>query len=262
MNRFRVLFAVFAFAATTLVQAQTSADKFIDFRVAPALGFRVMGNVNIPSSYKGTRSDFLDSLKKADRPGQSLNFGVQYLFKQNAFDALSFGLSYTTLSFRRVRENLKIGDLIHPDVGYIIGVIQAANLKVKYDYRYSYLEASMLWHKSAEGYKKKKELDLWWVYGFSPAVLIRDNVHIFTEGFTMNGSNQFNVKDKEATPFRFNVYGQAAFRVQTYLYKKVHGLFQPRLRVPLLPSSTGSQTVWIPQFSIDLGLVYLIDDKR
>ncbi len=243
------------------LHAQKGSDNFINISIGPALGFRILGNAKVPSDYRGTSTNFRDSLNKSDRPGQSFNFGIQYFNKKNAFDGLAIGLSYTTLTFRRISEDLQLGDRIHPKVGvgYLTGLVQAANLRIKYDYRYRYAEASMLWHRSAEGYGNKKEWDMWYFFGFSPAVLVRDRVHVFTEGFSIDGKNTFDVKDDNVTPVVFNVFGQVGFRAHYYMYKNLHGLIQPRFRLPILPSSGGAQTVWIPQLSLDLGLVFLLD---
>jgi hypothetical protein len=243
------------------IAAQTS-DHFLDVTFSPSLGFRVLGDYKVPSTWTKSRVQFRDSLYKADRPGQSMNFGIQYMTKKNSFSAFSLGLSYTSLVFRRVRENLQISDLVHPDVGYVTGVIQAANLRVKYDYRYRYVEASMLWYQSAEGYKNLKDLDLWYFIGFSPAILVRDRVHIFTEGFTMpNGKDVFNVKDKDIRGVVANCFGQAGMRIDYNMYRRIHALIQPRFRLPLLPSSQGMQTIWIPQASLDLGLIFYLDEE-
>ncbi len=252
---------IIVFTANVLL-GQRGSDRYLTFSAAPALGFRILGDVKVPSTYKAGKVEFRDSLNKADRPGQSMNFGIQYFTKKNAFDAFSIGISYTTLTYRRVAENLKLGDWIHPQVGYITGLVQAANLSVRYDYRYRYIEAPILWHKSAEGYGNLKEFDMWYFFGFAPAVMVQDRVHIFTQGFTAQGTNTFDIKDEQVTPVRFNVFAQAGFRADYYMYKNIHGLLQPRFRMPVLPSSGGTQTVWIPQLSLDLGLIFLLDKDR
>lgn len=266
MNK-RILFLlhlIVFFGGQQCLNAQKVSDRYLSISMAPALGFRILGNAKVPTDYRGTATTYRDSLNKSDGPGQSFNFGVQYFTKKNAFEGLALGLSYTTLTFRRISEDLQLGDRIHPKVGvgYLTGLVQAANLRVKYDYRYRYAEASMLWHFSAEGYGNKKEWDLWYFVGFSPAVLIRDRVHVFTEGFSIDGENTFDVKDDNVTPVVFNVFAQAGFRAHYYMYKNIHGLLQPRFRMPFLPSSGGTQTVWIPQLSLDLGLVFLLDKDR
>jgi hypothetical protein len=246
------------FAAPIFLVAQKKTEKFLDISISPALGFGIPGDIKPPANYKGTVKDFSDSINKASRPGQNFNFGISYFQKKNAFEGVSFGLSYTTLSFRRVVENLKIGDWIHPQVGYITGVIQAANLRVKYDFRYHYIEGSVLWYSSAEGYGNIKDLDLWFFGGFAPAVLLRDNLHIFTEGFTMNGTNTFDVRDKDITPTTFNLFGIGGLRADYMMFKKTHALLQPKIRIPVLPSTGGSQTYWIPQIGVDIGFIFLL----
>jgi len=261
-KRITFLFAICLITALQPAFSQRNGDTYFDVSVSPSLGFQILGGIKLPQKYSGSESTYRDSISKISHPGQSMNFGVQYFSKKNAFNAFSIGLSYTTLTFRRTQQNLILGDMIHPKVGIVSGLIQAANLTVKHDFRYKYIEVPLLWHKSAEGYGNLKEFDIWYFGGFAPAVLVRDRVHIFTEGFTTNGTNTFNVKDDDITPVRFNIIGQAGIRADYYMYKNLHGLLQPRIRVPLLPSTGGIQSVWIPQLSVDLGLIFLLDKTK
>lgn len=250
------------FGCTYALSAQGRDEKFFDITVSPSLGFRILGKHTVPTSYKGTKLQFKDSLNKADRPGQTVNFGIQYTTKRNAFKAFSIGLSYTDFTFRRVANDLKIGYEIHPKVGIIAGVIQAGFLEVHYDFHYRYIELPLMWHKSAEGYGNFRDFDLWYSYGIAPALLINDKTNIKLVGFTLNGSNNFQVKDSLISGMPFNMVAQVGFRSQYHMYKKLYGLVQPRLRVPLLPSSKGAQQVWTPQFSLDIGLVFVLGKEK
>lgn len=253
----------FAFNANnTDAQRRSKNDQYLDVSISPSIGFRVLGSYLVPSTYKGTKIKYGDSLNKADRPGQSFNLGLQYTVKNAAFSALSIGLSYTTLTFRRVAQDMKIGYEIHPKVGIIAGVIQAGYLQVDYDFKYHYIEAPVLWNKSAEGYGNYRDFDIWYTLGVAPAVLVRNRTNITLEGFTLDGKNKFSVKDSLITGVPVNIIGHVGFRAQYHMYDKMYALIQPRLRVPLLPSSSGIQTVWIPQFSLDLGLVFMLNQDK
>lgn len=244
------------------LSAQSTSDHYLDVSVSPSAGFRILGAFNMPANYRGGKTNFRDSLQKTDRPGQSMNFGIQYTTRQNAFISFSFGLSYTTLTFRRTRENLQLGDEIHPKIGYITGFIQAAELKIKEDFRYHYAEVPLLWQKSVDKYNKFQDVDLFIFGGFAPAFCVADKVKIFTQGFTAQGKNTFYIRDDEIRPFRYNLIAQGGMRMHYAMYKKVHGLLQPRLRLPLLPSTRGAQSIWVPQLSLDLGLVFLLDKDK
>lgn len=257
--RIKLIFTLIACSAGTVLAQNSRTDNTFDVTVSPSFGFRVLGKANPPSSYKGTTEEFRDSLNKADRPGQSLNFGIQYMTKKSAFKAFSVGLSYTDMTFRRRVDNLTIGYDVHPDVGVIAGVIQAGQLRIKYDYHYRHIEIPLLWYKSAEGYSNLRDFDLWYFGGIAPAYMFGDVLRIRTEGFTLNGTNYWAVQDKDVTGNSFNVIAHAGFRSQYHMYKGLHGLVAPHLRIPLLPSSGGAQSFWIPQLSLDLGLVFLLD---
>lgn len=235
----------------------------LEFHVSPSLGFRILSSFRMPSNYNGSELTFKDSLNKADRPGQNLNFGLMFTRQKNVLEGISYGISYTTLSFRRVISNVKLGTEIHPKVGYVAGLVGAGFLEIHQDFRYQYLEGSMLWHRSAEGLGRNlKEFNLWYVFGFSPAVLLRDRVLVRTIGFTnQEGKDRFLVKDDNITGFQANVFLQGAYRVEYNMFPKTNAVLQPRLRVPLLPSSRGDQSFFIPQFSLDVGLIFKLSGE-
>lgn len=264
MNRLYIIIVLcfLVVAHKTQAQGRSKSEKFLDVSISPSLGFRVLGGFKVPASYKGTQFTYKDSLNKADRPAQTLNFGLQYTVKKTAFSALSIGLSYTTLSFRRVAQDMKIGYVVHPQVGIIAGVIQAGYLQVNYDFKYHYLEVPVLWNKSAEGYGNYRDFDFWYTLGVAPAVLLRNRTDIHLVGFTLNGKSTYSVKDSSITGVPVNMIAHVGFRAQYHMYKNLYGLIQPRARIPLLPSSAGTQTMWCPQLSLDLGLVFVLSRDK
>lgn len=243
----------FAFA-----QRSGKKEKFLEATVSPNIGLRFMGNYNMPSNYYATNDVFRDSLRKADRPGQSLNFGIQYLIKKNAYSQFSVGLTYVNKTFKRVRTKIGVGDVIHPDIGIVAGLIQAGILQVDYNFNYKYIEGSMLWHKNVAGNKKSKESDFWVYGGFAPSFLISDKMKIKTVGFTIDGKNNHYVSNPQFKSFNFNVDARVGFRLEQFLFKGLKGLVQPNFRMPILPAFHEAQTIWIPQLGLDVGISYKI----
>ncbi len=238
-------------------------DDYLEAWVAPALGFKAFVGLKPPSSYKGDKNTYRDSLNKMDRPGQMLNFGAAWFMKRNALDAFSLGLSYTSLGWQRYRENLQIGDEIYPDssVGNVAGLIQKSSLDVEYNYRFRHIAVDLIWYTSGKAFANR-DVSSWFVYGFSPAVLIRQNIIINTIGFTQNGQTQFKVKDRDNKGMPANIFLVTGYRFDVKTWARTNVLVQPMLRVPLLPSSTGQQSVWLPQLSVNFGLVYALGKKK
>ncbi|MBL7813119.1 MAG: hypothetical protein JNL57_12930 [Bacteroidetes bacterium] len=259
---------ILALPAVAFGQRRISTKRSLDISVGPAAGYRFLTAVEIPGDYRGLKTDFMDSLRKADRPGQTLNFYAQFVKQKNAFQAISFGLGYTTLGFRRVWDNIKVGDEIHKDLGVVANFVQAGPLAARYEYRYRYIEAAILWHWNAAGYQKLKDVELWYVGGFAPAFLWRDKMGIRTQGFQLEElstgeiKNTFQVTDHGNTGIKPNVFLHGALRCDVNMFKSMHALLQPHLRVPLLPSSRGYQSAWIPQFGVDLGLVIKLNQEK
>jgi hypothetical protein len=247
------------------VCAQRSKDEqTLHVYVAPNLGFRLMTGFKTPERYYAAGSVFRDSLNKADRPGQNLNFGVAYTRKKNALEAVSLGLGYTTVGFRRINTDIKIGSVIHPKIGVVPNLVGSGNLQINQDFRYHYLEFSWLKTKSAEGYSRNlREFDLWWMYGLSAGALIRDRVMVETVGFShSNGESRIAVKDDDLRGFPANLWLNAGYKADYIMFKKTNAFLQGRLRVPLLPSATGTQTLFMPQLSLEAGLIFKLNEEK
>lgn len=232
--------------------------------VAPNLGFRLMTGITPPSRYYASNTVFRDSLNKADRPGQNLNIGVAYTRKKNALEAVSMGIGYTTVGFRRAITSVKLGDTIHPKIGIVAGLVGSGHLQINQDFRYHYLEFSYLKTKSAEGYSRNlKEFDLWWTYGLSAGVLVRDRVMVETLGFSYsNGESRIAVKDDALRGFPANMWLNVGYKADYIMFKKTNAFVHGRLRVPLLPSATGAQTIFLPQLGIEAGLIFKLNEEK
>ena len=232
--------------------------------VAPNLGFRLMTGITPPSRYYASNMVFRDSLNKEDRPGQNLNIGVAYTRKKNALEAVSMGIGYTTVGFRRAITSVKLGDTIHPKIGIVAGLVGSGHLQINQDFRYHYLEFSYLKTKSAEGYSRNlKEFDLWWTYGLSAGVLVRDRVMVETLGFShSNGESRIAVKDDALRGFPANMWLNVGSKADYIMFKKTNAFVHGRLRVPLLPSATGAQTIFLPQLGIEAGLIFKLNEEK
>lgn len=257
-NAFKYLLTAVLFMTALNSQAQRSGKttRFVDFTVSPSLGLRVLANYKTPDNYYSTPDHFHDSLKKADRPGQSINLGVAYVLKKDNYNQITFGLSYVHKSFQRVRTPINVGDVIHKDVGVVAGIVQAGILEVQYNFNYKYLEGSMLWHSNLSTGRKLKDMDIWVFGGFAPNVLISDKMKIKSVGFTLDGKNTHWVYNPEFKAYKVNLDLRTGLRIEQMIYKTLNGIVQPGFRMPVLPAFHGAQTVWIPQLSLDVGLSF------
>lgn len=247
------------------VNAQRSKDEQnLHVYVAPNLGFRLMTGYKLPANYHASGMVLRDSLNKLDRPGQNLNFGVAYTHKKNALEAVSIGIGYSTFGFRRAITSVKLGDTIHPKIGIVAGLVGSGHLQINQDFRYHYLEFSYLKTKSAEGYSRNlKEFDLWWTYGLSAGILVRDRVMVEMLGFSYsNGESRISVKDDALRGFPANLWLNGGYKADYVMFKKTNAFVHGRLRVPLLPSATGAQTIFLPQFSLEAGLIFKLNEEK
>jgi hypothetical protein len=246
-------------------KAQRSKDEQnLHVFIAPNLGFRLMTGFSVPERYSANKTVFRDSLNKADRPGQNMNFGVAYIRKKNALEAVSIGIGYTTVGFRRVIDGVKIGTDIHPKIGVVPNLAGSGNMQINQDFRYHYLEFSYLKTKSAEGYSRNlKEFDLWWTYGLSAGALLRDRVMVETIGFShSNGESRIAVQDDNLKGFPVNMWLNVGYKADYTMFKKTNAFVHGRLRLPLLPSATGVQTIFLPQLGIEAGLIFKLNEEK
>lgn len=246
-------------------KAQRNKDEQnLHVYIAPNLGFRLMTDCKVPEKYYASDMVFRDSLNKGDRPGQNLNFGVAYSRKKNALEAISMGLAYTTIGFRRSITQVHLGDTIHPKIGIVAGLVGSGHLQINQDFRYHYLEFSYLKTKSAEGYRHNfKEFDLWWTYGLSAGALVRDRVMVETLGFShSNGESRISVKDDYLQGFPANIWINLGYKADYIMFKKTNAFVHTRLRIPLLPSATGAQTIFLPQLGMEAGLIFKLNEEK
>jgi len=245
--------------------AQRNKDEqTLSVYIAPNLGFRVMTGFKPPEKYYASKSFFKDSLNSADRPGQNINLGIAYTRKKNALESVTMGLGYTSVGFRRAITQVRLGDTIHPKIGIVAGLVGSGHLQINQDFRYHYLEFSYLKAQSAEGYSRNlKDFDLWWTYGLSAGVLVRDRVMVETLGFSHNnGDSRIAVQDDALKGFPANIWLNAGYKADYIMFKKTNAFIHGRLRVPLLPSATGAQTVFIPQLGLEAGLIFKLTEEK
>lgn len=248
---------------STLLGQKPGQKNYFEVGVAPSIGFKIMGKADPPKDYYGSVTQFRDSLSKADKPGQSLGFSVKYYVAKNAGQAFSIGLNYTDLTFRRVLNNPKLGDIIHPDPELIVaGLIQTGSLSVNYDFHWRYLEVPVLWYKSIERTGNFRDMDVFAYGGFSLAGLIQHRVAIKTIGFTVQEKDRYSFSNSGFKSMPVNVSAMAGLRVQYYMFKKWHAYLEPRFQVPLLPVATEMQMVWIPQLRLEAGFSFPLYDVR
>jgi hypothetical protein len=260
-NRIAVVLILLLALPARAQRREKGDDASVDVFVSPSLGMRIITNYKVPAGFASNNFVFRDSLNRADCPGQNLSFGINYTRKKNALQGVSLGLGYTTLGFQRVIDNVELGSDIHPKVGYVAGLVGSGNLRINHHFRYHYIEASWLQIKSAEGYSRNlKEFDIWYMYGLSAAAMVRDRVVVETIGFTHDGKSQFSVKDDNIKGVVPNAFLNAGFRADYIMFAKTNAFVQPRLRVPLLPSARGDQTIFIPQIGVDIGLVFKLGE--
>ncbi len=240
------------------IQAQRSKRKdYFEIGIAPSVGFKVMGKAEPFVNYYGSKSQYRDSLNKADGPLLSLAFSARYYLLKTAVSSFSIGLHYTDLSFRRTRDNPKLGDIIHPDPELIVaGLIQTGSLSVNYDYHWRYLEVPVTWYTSIEQNGSLREMDIFFFGGVSAGALLSHRVLVKTIGFTVQEKDRYSFSNSGFESNLFNVSAMAGVKLHYFMFQKWNAYLRPMVQVPLLPVAKGMQTVWVPQFRVEAGFTF------
>lgn len=234
-------------------QKNKKKENYLDFTVGPHYGFRLIGDFDLPVPYSGNKKTFKDSLRKADGLGKTIQLGLNYVIRKKGYSQIAFGLNYVQKSFTRIRTNVNVGDVIHPQIGPVAGIIQSGAIEIDYIFKYKYLEAHVMWYSKMNLGRKVKESSLWLYGGLAPSVLLSDKMMIKSIGFTLDGKNKHWVTNDEFRSLPINLDLKGGARLEQFIYKDFYGLVQPNFRIPMFPAFTGAQTTWIPQFGLEVG---------
>jgi len=252
-------------------------DRTLDLLVSPSVSTNFLGTITADEK-GGFKSDQLaDSFKKSDVSNSFVNFGIAFTFRKTDRKAFSVGLSYITTGFTRQKEGDMFNYLPHPELSVYANLSEGPTQILNYDFNYTYLTLDLHYLGRIDGASMVLKNTKWWYFvGAAPSLLIKHNMVVRTQGFTLaegnnlekydytvdyndNGiyMNQFGNYDiKKVTPPSVNVFLTAGTRFDYTLTETMHLVLQPKVNLPILPSATGVQVAWCPQASMDVGIIW------
>ncbi len=210
-------------AASLFAGAQTGAQK--QFQIGALLSVDYLTYVRSvasqPKDCNCTGAQLDDSLSKQDAGRLGLSFGVNVNFNLNRKWILQTGLVYVDKGFERTRKDLQYGDLVHPSIGYIYDLSSTGSPKnAVFTYKFQYLTIPVIFNKLLPVSKRLRDLDFLFSFGVSADILVKHNFKAVMEGFSVNGSNQFNITETGMHPRGFNATLMLGGRVE-YLMEKI-----------------------------------------
>jgi hypothetical protein len=252
-------------------------DRTLDVLVSPSISTSLLGGITADEKGGFKSEQLADSFKKSDVSNSFVNFGIAFTFRKTDRKAFSVGLSYLTTGFTRQKEGNMFNYLPHPELSVYANLSEGPTQILNYDFNYTYLTLDLHYLGRIDGATMVLKNTKWWYFlGVAPSLLIKHNVVLRTQGFTLVEGNNLEKYDytvdynskgiysnsygayniTKVSPPAVNVFLTAGTRFDYTLTETMHLVLQPKVNLPILPSATGVQVAWCPQASIDVGIIW------
>lgn len=252
-------------------------DRTLDLMVSPSISTNILGAIQADENGGFKSEQLADSFKKSDVSNSFVNFGIALTFKKTERKAFSVGLSYLTTGFTRQKEGNMFNYLPHPELSVYANLSEGPTQILNYDFNYTYLTLDLHYLGRIDGASMVIKNTKWWYFlGVAPSLLLKHNMVIRTQGFTLAEGNNLEKSDytvdynsngiysnaygnyniNKVTPPSVNVFFTAGTRFDYTLTETLHLVLQPKVNLPILPSATGVQVAWCPQASVDVGIIW------
>jgi hypothetical protein len=231
-----------------------SVGAYAQTYVKPYVGIN-FGQRILSSSYPVRK----DSLDRADKIKVFPAVGVQFLFENTPGREFYIGLGYMENGFVRERFDYQFQDTVHADLGRILDLSHAAQKNAYFAYHFKYLEMPLGFNFQVTPRQYMNIFTGWFNVGVNPQLLIKQNMIINLEGFTMKGENRFDLENTGYEAAKFNVSLQAGGRFDYSINKKnwvtADALFKMHL---LHTAESPNEKLRVYTFSVNLGMKHEI----
>ena len=234
------------------------ANSYCQRYIKPYIGLNFTNRI-LTSEYEKRK----DSLDKADKLEYLPSAGVSFLFEKKPGLEFYFGIAYTETGFERQRFDYKFQDTVHPQLGQIHDLSMAAQKNGYFTYHFKYLEFPIGYNIQVTPRQEMHRYTGWFNIGINPQFLIKQNMTIFLQGFTMKGKNHFNLSNTGYDAAKMNVAMQIGGRFDSNIRSKFWVTSDAQFKINLLNTAQNSlEKLRIWYFSFNLGLKYEIGDSR
>lgn len=252
-------------------------DRTLDVLVSPSISMGFLGTITADEKGGYKSEQLADSFRKSDVSNSFVNFGIALTFRKTDRKAFSIGMSYLTTGFTRQKEGNMFNYVPHPELSVYANLSEGPTQILNYDFNYTYLTLDLHYLGRIDGATMVLKNTKWWYFlGVAPSLLIKHNVVLRSQGFTLTEGNNLEKYDytvdynskgiysnsygsyniTKASPPAVNVFLTAGTRFDYTLSETLHLVLQPKVNLPILPSATGVQVAWCPQASIDVGIIW------
>lgn len=208
-------------------------------------------NYQFISSTKKNAADSLSAISKSHLSFQA-GLRVNFEIKKNWGCQIGFGYARYNSRFERV--GWRFHDSIHPALGRIEDLSEAATKTVIYRYNFDYLDIPINFTYKIIVRKGAAYYTPYIIMGFNNEILLNHNLRIDTKGFTIKGENVHKIDDTGWTAAQYNLLMNLGARFEIKLDKKTQVVLQPELKLPLLKSTLSDPTIRYGAAGIWLGI--------
>ncbi len=215
--------------AFTCFQKNVIAQNTVEAGIGGLLNFQFIS---------ATQQTIADSLKNISKPHVSLQFGFRANFDFKKNWGCQVGIGYARYNSRFERVGLKFHDSIHPALGRIEDLSEAATKTVVYRYNFDYIDIPINFTYKIDVRKGASLYTPYFLFGINNAILLNHKLRIDTKGFTMNGENIHKIDNSGWTAAKYNLLLNIGARFDIRIDKKTQVVLQPELKLPIMSATT------------------------
>ncbi len=233
----------------------TSLMSFGQKYIKPYVGINFSGR--ILTSDNTTRKDSLDN---ADKIKPFASGGVQFLFEKTQGREFYFGIGYHDNGFVRERLDYKFLDSVY-DLGKIFDQSQAAQKNAYFTHHFKYLEFPLGLNFQVTPRSNMNTYTGWFNIGLTPQLLLKQNLNVFLEGFSMHGKTRFNLSNTNYKAQKINMVLQTGGRFDVNVKGKFWVTTDALVRMQLLHTAESlDDKLRLWNITANLGIRYEIGD--
>jgi hypothetical protein len=227
-----------------------SAQEFLELTVSPNFSSRILSSDN---------SQLKDSLDNADKVRKSIGFGIGASFNLNESMALTTGLRYNDYGFTRVWEDLQFHDVVHPDIGRIEDLSQAAQKDAFFFHKFRYLEIPIRINFQLSKKRNNQQYRIYAHAGLVNQIFLEEEFKAFFKGFSVGGERTYTGISTGYTMKSFNLTSVFGARFIYRISPDFWVTAQPELSIPFAEHNEGDESTFrLTQFSGNFGIAFVL----
>jgi hypothetical protein len=220
--------------------------QYLFFSVQPGLNHRIMFAENKQSK---------DSFRRLDKFHQTLSFNIYKPISISEKSSLWIGLQYQNMGFKRLKEDIRFLDTIHPLLGIRADQVQIGPSWVEFRYRYHYLSIPFLYTKEIKRRAKGASGSFHFIAGGAISGLLKQDINAVFYGFTFKGQKSIKFNETDVSSGLISGNLQIGFRYENKIDGDKLSIFvQPKLTLPVLPANYGKNIHMLYSIGAELGL--------